>query len=188
MSSELGALAMPHLPKFFPLILRTLTMSFDSSEEANKQRILFQISCLSSLRVVITHLCKFLSPYYIAIIQAVVDPQVVSTTNQKILEQARAILTILAQNAAARVLIDPITNSYREMLKKNNNTKSFVLLFDLFGQICKHIPPEAMEVEHKRAFKFFLEAFDFRVKKANMEQDQSWRLSLTSPLPSFNWP
>eukprot|EP01114_Cavostelium_apophysatum_P019937 TRINITY_DN6557_c0_g1_i2.p1 TRINITY_DN6557_c0_g1~~TRINITY_DN6557_c0_g1_i2.p1 ORF type:complete len:2043 (+),score=611.24 TRINITY_DN6557_c0_g1_i2:150-6278(+) len=168
LSAETGPLAVPQLPRFFPLLVKSLQASFDStSEEAIKERTLMQLSALSSVQVIVTVLSKFINPYLSSLISALVDPKVLQFKNPKISSAVEKILTVLATDVPSRIIMDHIMTTY-EAIMKTDQAEPFVLLMKTMSTICKQIPVDKIETEHKRVFKFLLSAFEFRVKKSKL--------------------
>ena len=91
LTTELGSLIIPYLPQFFPVLLKTIQGSFattststSTAPDVTKNKLLLQLSCLSSLEVIISQTSNFLNPYLNQILSAITHPNVVNSSNEKV--------------------------------------------------------------------------------------------------------
>ncbi|GAM27014.1 hypothetical protein SAMD00019534_101890 [Acytostelium subglobosum LB1] len=161
--SELQAKTVPYIPQFFPVLLNTLTGSFKSSEESETRNLL-QLSCISSLEMMLKKIPKFLSPYLPQMLNALLHPRLTSTNaTGKVYTQVKKILTLLTKNVEFRLLLPALASAY-EFAVVSENDQSVICLFDFVGDISTNLGAKDVALYHKNIFKFFLQCFDFRRK------------------------
>ncbi|KAK5580523.1 hypothetical protein RB653_000543 [Dictyostelium firmibasis] len=167
--SELQAKTIPYIPQFFPVLLNTLTGSYKTNvEEENETRTLLQISCISSLEMMLNTISKFLSPYLPQLLNALLHPRLTSNSllSGKLFAQVKRLLTILTKNVEFRLLLPAMFSAY-EFAVQSENDQSLICLFDFVGDISANLGPKDIALHHKSIFKFYLQCFEFRKKYKN---------------------
>ncbi|KAN0041914.1 hypothetical protein ACTFIV_004468 [Dictyostelium citrinum] len=166
---ELQAKTIPYIPQFFPVLLNTLTGSYKTNvEEENETRTLLQISCISSLEMMLNTISKFLSPYLPQLLNALLHPRLTSNSllSGKLFAQVKRLLNILTKNVEFRLLLPAMFSAY-EFAVQSENDQSLICLFDFVGDISSNLGPKDIALHHKSIFKFYLQCFEFRKKYKN---------------------
>ncbi|EGC38069.1 hypothetical protein DICPUDRAFT_149273 [Dictyostelium purpureum] len=165
--SELQAKTIPYIPQFFPVLLNTLTGSYKTNhlQEENETRTLLQISCISSLEMMLNTISKFLSPYLPQLLNALLHPRLTSNSllSGKLLAQIKRLLSLLTKNVEFRLLLPAMFTAY-EFAVQSENDQSLICLFDFVGEISLNLGPKDIALHHKSIFKFYLQCFEFRKK------------------------
>ncbi|KAF2077564.1 hypothetical protein CYY_001105 [Polysphondylium violaceum] len=169
--SELQSKTIPYIPQFFPLLLNTLTGSYkNAANEETETRTLLQISCISSLEMMLNKISKFLSPYLPQLLNALLHPRLTSHTSQqlstKLFAQVKKLLTLITKNVEFRLLLPAMFSAY-EFAIHSENDQSLICLFDFVGDISSNLGPKDIALHHKSIFKFYLQCFEFRKKYKN---------------------
>ncbi|KAL0083069.1 hypothetical protein J3Q64DRAFT_1850250 [Phycomyces blakesleeanus] len=159
---EIGPRAMPHLPKFMPIVIDILSMTV----EAERPNAMLQLSVISALETIVKVLPHFISPYLSKILANLLHPSIYTSdeTNatQKLLakEKVMSVLVEIATNVPARTLFGPVFTSYPLAVK--NGKESVLALLKLASEAIRAVSRDAMTAHYKQLFKFFLTAFDIR--------------------------
>eukprot|EP01133_Synstelium_polycarpum_P006408 gene6408-7434_t len=165
--AELQARTVPYIPQFFPVLLTTLTGSY-KGDETGETRTLLQLSCISSLEMMLKKVSRFLSPYLPQLLNALLHPRLTNTgTNgTKVFNQVKKILGLLTRNIEFRLLLPALTSAY-EFAVAAENDASLICLFDFVGDISDNLSPKDVALHHKAIFKFYLQCFELRHRHAS---------------------
>eukprot|EP01113_Clastostelium_recurvatum_P050026 TRINITY_DN937_c0_g1_i3.p1 TRINITY_DN937_c0_g1~~TRINITY_DN937_c0_g1_i3.p1 ORF type:complete len:1762 (-),score=318.92 TRINITY_DN937_c0_g1_i3:233-5518(-) len=163
--AELGPHVLPYLPSFFPRLLDILNDVFISNQSATSDaRSLLQVSSLSSLEVIVSHVAGFLHPYLVRILGIVTHPTIIASSNTQVTSHAHTLLTLITRKVEVRLLLEPIFASFDEVTSdlsmEDGRHKSMTALIDMVGVMCKNMSPKEMPSHYKAIFKFFLKAFE----------------------------
>ncbi|KAI8638474.1 hypothetical protein BD408DRAFT_373403 [Parasitella parasitica] len=158
---EIGPRAVPHLPKFMPLVTDIL----DDTVNAETPNLLLQLGVVSALDTIVGALPHFVSPYITKMLKGLLNPSIYTydaAHSQKALVEAKstAVLSQLATSVAPRVLFTPVFAFYEVAVQ--NGTKSTLGLLSVVSQAIRNMTRDTMTTQYKQLFKFFLIAFDIR--------------------------
>ncbi|KAF1803275.1 hypothetical protein V8B55DRAFT_1587041 [Mucor lusitanicus] len=158
---EIGPRAVPHLPKFMPLITDIL----DNTVNAESPNMLLQLGVVSALETIVSVLPHFVSPYITKMLKGLLHPSIYTydaAHSQKALIEAKttAVLSQLATSVAPRVLLTPVFAFFDAAIQ--NGTKSTLALCSVVSQAIRTMTRDVMTSHYKQLFKFFLIAFDIR--------------------------
>ncbi|KAI8359067.1 hypothetical protein EDC96DRAFT_609191 [Choanephora cucurbitarum] len=158
---EIGPRAVPHLPKFMPIITDVL----NTTVAAESPNTFLQVGVITALETIVTVLPHFISPYINKILNGLLHPSIhnfdPSQTQKATIEsKAVSVLTQLATNVAPRVLLTPVFAFYDTAVK--NGKKSVLALYSVVSQAIRTMSRDVMTSHYKQLFKFFLTAFDVR--------------------------
>lgn len=158
---EIGPRAVPHLPKFMPLITDIL----DNTVNAEAPNMLLQLGVVSALETIVSVLPHFVSPYITKMLKGLLNPSIYTydaAHSQKALIEAKttAVLSQLATSVAPRVLLTPVFAFFDAAIQ--NGTKSTLALCSVVSQAIRSMTRDVMTSHYKQLFKFFLIAFDIR--------------------------
>ncbi|KYQ91935.1 U3 snoRNP protein [Tieghemostelium lacteum] len=137
-----------------------------STTISNETRSLLQLSCISSLEIMLNKIPKFLSPYLPQLLNALLHPRLNNTLTPmatKIHQQVKRLLTLITKNIEFRLLLPSMFSAY-EFAVVSENDQSIISLFDFVGDISSNLAPKDIALHHKAIFKFYLECFEFRKK------------------------
>ncbi|EGG21033.1 U3 snoRNP protein [Cavenderia fasciculata] len=158
--AELQAKIVPYIPQFFPVLLSTLTGSYASSVDS-ETRALLQLSCVSSIEMMLKKISKFLSPYLPKLLNALLHPRLTLGASSKLMSQVRRVLSLITRNIEFRLLLPAMTSAY-EFAVVSENDSSIICLFDFVGEISANLSPKDVGLHHRSIFKFYLQGFEFR--------------------------
>ncbi|KAG2204341.1 hypothetical protein INT47_009383 [Mucor saturninus] len=158
---EIGPRAVPHLPKFMPLVTDIL----NTTVEAENPNTLLQIGVISALETIVNVLPHFVSPYITKMLGGLLHPSIytydAAHAQKAIIEtKTRAVLSQLASSVSPRVLLSPVFAFYETAIK--NGKKSTLALCSIVSQAIRAMSRDVMTSHYKQLFKFFLTAFDIR--------------------------
>ncbi|KAL7317698.1 snoRNA-binding rRNA-processing protein utp10 [Mucor circinelloides] len=158
---EIGPRAVPHLPKFMPLITDIL----NNTVNAESPNMLLQLGVVSALDTIVSVLPHFVSPYITKMLNGLLNPSIYTydaAHSQKALIEAKAtaVLSQLATSVAPRVLLTPVFSFFETAIQ--NGTKSTLALCSVVSQAIRNMTRDVMTSHYKQLFKFFLIAFDIR--------------------------
>lgn len=158
---EIGPRAVPHLPKFMPL----LTDILDNTVKAENPNMLLQLGVTGALETIVSVLPHFISPYITKMLAGLLHPSIYAydaTHTQKALIESKtvAVLSQLATNVSPRVLLTPVFAFYENAIK--NGKKPTLALCSVVSQAIRTMSRDVMTSHYKQLFKFFLIAFDVR--------------------------
>ncbi|CEP08664.1 hypothetical protein [Parasitella parasitica] len=158
---EIATRAVPHLPKFMPLVTDLL----DSTVNAATPNMLLQLGVVSALETIVTVLPHFVSPYITKMLKGLLHPSIYTYDaghSQKALVEAKstAVLSQLAISVAPRLLLTPVLAFYETAIQ--NGIRSALALLSVVSQAVRNMTRETMTMQYKQLFKFFLIAFDVR--------------------------
>ncbi|KAI8974658.1 hypothetical protein BDB01DRAFT_853710 [Pilobolus umbonatus] len=158
-TQEIGPRAVPHLPKFMPLLTDILTTTV-TAENPNP---LLQVGLLTCLETIIRVLPHFISPYLNQLLSGLFHPSIYNydsalTQRQTIETKATTVLTEIAHHVPPRVLLNPVFSFYETAVK--NGKKSLLSYMNVVSQAIRSISRETMVSHYKPLFKFFLQSFD----------------------------
>lgn len=164
---EIGPRAVPHLPKFMPLVTDILNVSV----EAENPNTLLQLGVVSALETIVSVLPHFVSPYITKMLSGLLHPSIYSfdaAHTQKVTIEAktRSVLSQLACNVSPRVLLTPVFAFYEHAIK--NGKKSALALLSVVSEAIRTMSRDVMTSHYKQLFKFFLIAFDIRRAHADV--------------------
>ncbi|GAA5816136.1 hypothetical protein MFLAVUS_009661 [Mucor flavus] len=164
---EIGPRAVPHLPKFMPLVTDILNVSV----EAENPNTLLQLGVVSALETIVSVLPHFVSPYITKMLSGLLHPSIYSfdaAHTQKVMIEAktRSVLSQLACNVSPRVLLTPVFAFYEHAIK--NGKKSALALCSIVSEAIRTMSRDVMTSHYKQLFKFFLIAFDIRRAHADV--------------------
>ncbi|KAI8973417.1 hypothetical protein BDF20DRAFT_837366 [Mycotypha africana] len=159
--AEIGPRAVPHLPKFMPLITNIL----DTTVKAENPNNLLQLGVISALETIVAVLPHFISPYITKMLNGLLHSSVyvydASQSQRAAIEQkALGVLSQMATTVSPRVLLNPLFGFYEIAVK--NGTKSILALCSVISQAIRSMTRVVMTSHYKQLFKFFLIAFDVR--------------------------
>ncbi|KAL9551329.1 hypothetical protein MBANPS3_004308 [Mucor bainieri] len=159
---EIGPRAVPHLPKFMPLVTDLL----DATVAAESPNMLLQLGVVSALETIVSVLPHFVSPYITKMLRGLLSPSIyaydAAAHAQKALIEAKAtaVLSQLATSVSPRVLLTPVFAFFDTAIR--NGTKSTLALCAVVSQAIRSMTRDVMTSHYKQLFKFFLIAFDIR--------------------------
>lgn len=158
---EIGPRAVPHLPKFMPIVTDIL----NTTVQAENPNMLLQLGVISALETIVSVLPHFISPYITKMLGGLLHPSIYdfdAAHTQKVLieSKATAVLSQLASSVSPRVLLSPVFSFYEQAIK--NGKKSTLALCSVVSQAIKAMSRDVMTSHYKQLFKFFLLAFDVR--------------------------
>lgn len=159
--NEIGPRAVPHLPKFMPLVTDLL----DVTVKAENPNTLLQLGVVSALETIVSVLPHFVSPYITKMLGGLLHPSIYSfdaAHTQKVLieSKTRAVLSQLASSVSPRVLLAPVFTFYETTIQ--NGKKSTLALCSIVSQAIRAMSRDVMTSHYKQLFKFFLISFDVR--------------------------
>ncbi|KAI8096220.1 uncharacterized protein BX664DRAFT_290957 [Halteromyces radiatus] len=165
---QVGPRAVPHLPKFMPVLLNML-MSTVNDPTPNTT---LQLGVISTVETIVTVLPHFLSPYLSKLLAGLLHTSIYdydSEDTQRSLSHSKAknVLTEMATNVPPRVLLAPVFGFYEKAVE--NGTKSTLALYSLVAQAIQSMPRDVITTHYKQIFKFFLLAFDMRRLHPDMD-------------------
>lgn len=158
---EIGPRAVPHLPKFMPLVTNLLNVTV----EAENPNTLLQLGVVSALETIVSVLPHFVSPYITKMLSGLLHPSIytydAAHTQKALIEtKTRSVLSQLASSVSPRVLLTPVFTFYETAIK--NGKKSALALLSVVSQAIRTMSRDIMTSHYKQLFKFFLIAFDIR--------------------------
>lgn len=158
---EIGPRAVPHLPKFMPLVTDIL----DTTVNAEAPNMLLQLGVISALETIVSVLPHFVSPYITKMLKGLLNPSIYTydaAHSQKALIETKttAVLSQLATSVSPRVLLTPVFAFYDSAIQ--NGSKSTLALCSVVSQAIRSMTRDVMTSHYKQLFKFFLIAFDLR--------------------------
>ncbi|KAI8390372.1 hypothetical protein BD560DRAFT_362243 [Blakeslea trispora] len=168
---EIGPRAVPHLPKFMPIITDVL----NTTVAAESPNTFLQVGVITALETIVTVLPHFISPYITKILNGLLHPSIYNfdaSQTQKATIESKAVhvLSQLATNVSPRVLLTPVFAFYDTAVK--NGTKSILALYSIISQAIRNMSRDVMTSHYKQLFKFFLTAFDIRRLHDNQLEDE----------------
>eukprot|EP01132_Coremiostelium_polycephalum_P004285 gene4285-5360_t len=156
---ELQAKTIPYIPQFFPVLLNTLTGSYNKNVEDNETRTLLQISCISSLEMMLNKIAKFLSPYLPQLLNALLHPRLTSPT------------TVSNHANGTTNGTNGVVNGTNGHINTNSNTNNNNQLSNkLFNQVKKLLTLITKNIEFRLLLPAMNSAYEFAVQSEN---DQS---------------
>jgi hypothetical protein len=158
---EIGPRAVPHLPKFMPVVTELLLVTVN----AENPNTLLQLGVISALETIINVLPHFISPYLTKILSGLLHSSIYVTdaahSQKAIIEsKTKSVLTELATNVPPRVLLAPVFNFYDNAIK--NGKDATLAFFSVVSQAIRTMSRDTMTSHYKQLFKFFLLSFDVR--------------------------
>ncbi|CAO3587277.1 unnamed protein product [Absidia cylindrospora] len=130
---QVGPRAVPHLPKFMPVLLTKLLTTVN----AKNPNTLLQLSVISTLETIVTVLPHFLSPYLPKLLDGLLHNSIYDydvTVDQRAITHTKVqnVLSEMASNVPPRVLLGPVFGFYEKAVA--NGTKSTLALYSLVAQ------------------------------------------------------
>ncbi|KAI7901693.1 uncharacterized protein BX663DRAFT_562160 [Cokeromyces recurvatus] len=158
---EIGPRAVPHLPKFMPLITDILA----DTVQAETPNLLLQLGVVSALETITQVLPHFISPYITKLLNGLLHPSIFvyeagHTQKATIESKATHVLSQMATLISPRVLLTPIFNFYETAVK--NGKKSVLAFLSVVSQAIRTMTRDVITSHYKQMFKFFLIVFDVR--------------------------
>lgn len=158
---EVGPRAVPHLPKFMPIVINLL----DITVKAENPNNLLQLSVVGALETVVQVLPHFISPYISKLLNGLLHPSIYTfdaahTQRAAIEAKSKSVLSLLATNVPPRVLLNPLFDYFGTVVKNGKNAT--LTLCTMVSQAIRTMSRDVMTSHYKQLFKFFLVAFDIR--------------------------
>ncbi|KAI8388394.1 uncharacterized protein BYT42DRAFT_559927 [Radiomyces spectabilis] len=159
---EIGPRAVPHLPKFMPIMIDLLSKTV-SQESSN---VMLEIAVIAALETIVSVLPHFVSPYLGKILGGILHSSIyevdvsLDAQRQAVKEKADAVLSAVATKVPPRVLLTPVFAFYDSALKRGKNC--VLSLYSVVSQAIRTMSRDVMTSHYKQLFKFFLLAFDIR--------------------------
>ena len=155
---ELGPRAVPHLPKFFPIIMAQFENGIGQSE-------IMTLSCLSALEVMVQTLAQFISPYMGRILACLLRPQLNQATfshdaQSQIREKINALVKGITTQVAPRLLLPALVEQIVTCMAAG--AQSLTTYFTLVSKFIEALEKEAIMGHHMQLFKLFVVSFNFR--------------------------
>lgn len=172
---------LPLVNKFFPLILGTLRACI-SVDSAKDPRQLLRQSCLAAIHVCVGVMHRFLSQYWPELLSLLLQPTDVfyGTSHW---DGVVAILHLIGEVAPARVLIEPLEMTFKNILDYDPSSESSLsgnnaagetgetfdkrrsacvqLLARMAGQISASLDRASVQAHHQHVFRIFLRFFEY---------------------------
>ncbi|KAI8334013.1 hypothetical protein BC941DRAFT_473243 [Chlamydoabsidia padenii] len=165
---QVGPRAVPHLPKFMPVLLDMLLATVN----AQKPNAILQLGVISALETIVTVLPHFLSPYLPKLLDGLLNESIYNfdaADDQRSvsLTKVENVLSEMATNVPPRVLLAPVFGHFDKAVA--NGTKSTLALYTLVAQAIQSMSRDVITTHYKQIFKFFLLAFDMRRSNKNIK-------------------
>ncbi|KAI9486718.1 MAG: hypothetical protein EXX96DRAFT_646489 [Benjaminiella poitrasii] len=158
---EVGPRAVPHLPKFMPIVTGIL----EDTVKAETPNLLLQLGVVSALETIMTVLPHFISPYIAKLLSGLLHSSIYTyeaghTQKATIEAKATNVLSEMATHVSPRVLLTPVFSFFETAIK--NGEKSTLAYLSVVSQTIRTMTRDVMTSHYKQLFKFFLTAFDIR--------------------------
>jgi len=164
---SVGVNVLAHLPVFFPKILAILAHSVTSeaSTTPEESRLLLTMSTLSALEVCLRHLPSFLSSYLPSMLLLLLRGSLLQHSHTQVIEKVQLLLGLVSEKIKTRKIVSALIEVFQSMETSEEHTAaSYRQLFQVLGAVCKQITNTKISQYYASIVKFFMSAFDLRVK------------------------
>lgn len=168
-TQSLGVSILPLLNKFFPDIIKTLAVSVDEDQEVDHKSLL-QISCLESIKAIVSCVPKFLSQYWSTLLITLVSPKFSRSSQWSLVQNIVHDISIVGN---PRTLVDPLINTLSVLKDQLDNKESLLLLINISGNVANGVDISTMQNIYKNLLVLYLDYFEHLITIDNIEQKKT---------------